>query len=103
MAQDWAKWFYSSKSWKQCREAYKASKHYLCEKHQDKGELVPGRIVHHKVKLTRRNIHDPTVTLNWDNLWLLCDDCHAEEHKRARRATRPGFAFDEQGRLVQEG
>ena len=39
-----------------------------------------GVIVHHKVHLSPDNIHNPEITLGWDNLELLCRDCHAKEH-----------------------
>ena len=45
------------------------------------GVYTPGKIVHHKIWLTPDNIHDTSITLNWDNLMLVCQDCHAKEHK----------------------
>ncbi|MBQ3894569.1 MAG: HNH endonuclease, partial [Clostridia bacterium] len=33
----------------------------------------------------------PSITLNWDNLELLCEACHREEHARRRwRADESG-------------
>lgn len=49
------------------------------------GIYKPGEIVHHKTELNANNINDPDVTLNWDNLMLLCRDCHAEVHKKNKR------------------
>ena len=46
------------------------------------GVYTPGKIVHHKIWLTPDNIHDTSITLNWDNLMLVCQDCHAKEHKK---------------------
>jgi predicted kinase len=37
---------------------------------------------HHKQELTLGNIHDPRITLNADNLEVLCHDCHNRKHKR---------------------
>ena len=45
------------------------------------GVYTPGKIVHHKIWLTPDNIHDTSITLNWDNLMLVCQDCHAKVHK----------------------
>lgn len=45
------------------------------------GIYTPGKIVHHKTRLTPDNIHDTSITLNWDNLMLVCQDCHAKVHK----------------------
>ena len=37
--------------------------------------------VHHKKPITDENINDPKITLNWDNMELLCKQCHDEERK----------------------
>lgn len=37
---------------------------------------------HHKVELTLDNIDDVNVTLNPDNIEVLCHDCHNAVHKR---------------------
>lgn len=44
----------------------------------DISELRP----HHKVELTLDNIDDVNVTLNPDNIEVLCHDCHNAAHKR---------------------
>lgn len=93
--QEFAKQFYSSKPWQECRAAYRKSVGGLCEVCLSKGLYVPGDIVHHKVHLNRHNIHDPNVTLNWNNLQLVCRDCHARLHGKDKR-----YTFDQYGRLV---
>ena len=40
--------------------------------------------VHHKIPLTPENIYNPEITLNWDNLELLCSSCHSIEHNKKR-------------------
>jgi len=50
-----------------------------------KGIIRHGDTVHHKVPITPENINDPEVTLNPDNLILLCRDCHALAHKKTKR------------------
>lgn len=99
MARAWAKAFYKSKAWEECRAAYIASVHGLCERCHAKGRLRPGKIVHHTCYLTRENINDPMVSLNFDNLEYLCQDCHNEEH-HAGASTREDCMFDEQGNLI---
>lgn len=78
--QDWASKFYHSKAWLACRRSYIASRIQidggLCEHCHRK----PGKIVHHKIYLTRRNVNDPTITLNHRNLEYVCQDCHNDEH-----------------------
>lgn len=96
MAREFAKKFYKSKAWKQCRQAYFASKHGLCERCSD-----AGKIVHHKVYINEFNINDADITLNADNLELLCQDCHNKEHFEKYSATVWGTEFDRDGNLVE--
>lgn len=92
-----AKRFYKSKAWRKCRDAYFISQHGLCERCGD-----PGLIVHHKVYIDAQNINDPRVTLNHDNLELLCLTCHNREHFKGADAVRDGLRFDENGDLIQD-
>ena len=39
-----------------------------------------GTIVHHKQHLNMQNINNPAITVSFDNLELLCLDCHNKEH-----------------------
>lgn len=79
---DFAKGFYQSKAWLDTRRAYAASVGGLCEDCLAKGLYTPGKIVHHVIPLTPDNITNPTVALSWDNLRLVCQDCHAAEHRQ---------------------
>ena len=97
MAKEFAKRFYSSKTWQDCRNEYAKKAHHLCENCLRKGIYKPGVIVHHVEELTPFNIENPEISLNFDNLELLCRDCHAEIHgtkgrwnaiNAARRAKR---------------
>lgn len=92
----YAESFYKSKAWQDCRNAFAKSKQGLCERCREKGKLKPGEIVHHKIHLTPFNIGDPTVTLDWNNLELVCRDCHAEEHQKKTKR----YKVDEAGRVV---
>lgn len=96
MAKEWAEWFYQSRSWKECRKAFLESKHSICDRC---GE--PADIVHHKEYLTPKNINDPRLTLSWNNLEALCQDCHNKEH-HGSNGLREGFYFDEEGNLKHE-
>lgn len=96
MAKEYAKHFYKSKEWKKCREAYYISQHGICERCGK-----PGEIVHHKIYITPGNINNPEVTLNFDNLELLCQDCHNKEH-HSSNVTAEGLMFDGDGNLVRE-
>lgn len=89
-----AKAFYESTAWRQTRA-------YILKR--DAGLCVhcgePGVIVHHKIELTPRNIDDPMITLNEDNLETVCRTCHAIIHE----GTPPiadGLAFDADGNII---
>ena len=101
MAQDFAKSFYSSKRWQDCRNAYAKRAHYLCENCLRKGIYRPGEIVHHKIEISPTNIYNPEVTLNFDNLENVCRECHAELHKKSIKDRR--YTIDEDGRVVING
>ena len=80
MAKPYAKRFYSSKAWQDCRNEYAKRRHHLCENCLRRGIYRPGTIVHHKIELDPVNIERPEITLNFDNLELLCRDCHSQIH-----------------------
>ena len=98
MAKDFAQGFYNSTAWKECREAYKRQQRFLCERCLAQGLLVPGEIVHHKIRITPATIDDPAVTLNFENLELLCRKHHEEEHRRER-----GRTFDRRYTIGPDG
>lgn len=89
----WAKSFYLSAAWVQTRAAYLMSQDYICERC---GE--PAKIVHHKCWLNKENINDTSVTLCWDNLEALCQDCHNKEHHKHEPTLR--YRFDAAGGIV---
>lgn len=93
---DYAETFYKSKAWQKCRESYAASVGGLCERCKANGIIKPGEIVHHKKHITPNNINDPNITLNYNNLELLCRDCHGEKHKRLKRR----YKIDKQGNVI---
>lgn len=101
MAKDFAKQFYSSKAWQDCRNEYASKRHYLCENCLARGIYRPGIIVHHKEEVTPVNICNPEITLNHRNLRLLCRDCHAEAHRASSKGRR--YLIAEDGRICVHG
>lgn len=103
MAREFSKAFYNSNEWKMCKQNYinkmPLNMRGLCEKCYAKGEHTLGKELHHKIHLTPNNIHDRNVTLNRENLILLCFDCHQNEH--GNRKQEKSYKFDEYGNLVQ--
>ena len=92
---EFAKRFYNSKAWQRCRASYIARVHGLCERCG-----AGGKIVHHKIYLSERNIDDPSVTLNHEHLELLCHECHNVEHMY-HPPVIDGLKFNEFGELVE--
>ena len=85
---EYAKSFYTGKQWKDTRDAYFKSKQGLCEKCLETCTITAGVIVHHKKPITQKNINNPNITLNWDNLQVLCRACHEKAHrKKSKRYT----------------
>jgi 5-methylcytosine-specific restriction endonuclease McrA len=91
---EFAKRFYKSSAWQKCRASYIVSVHGLCERCG-----AGGKIVHHKIYLSDKNINDVSVTLSHDNLELLCHDCHNIEHM-TKAPMASGLRFDNQGNII---
>ena len=83
--------FYKSNAWKLAREIKIRNANGKCERCGALGEEV-----HHKIRLTVENVNEPTISLNQDNLELLCKKCHNKEHKRFTKHQE----FDEDGNLI---
>ena len=88
--------FYQSPEWTKCRRAYIAYVGGLCERCKANGIIQAGRVVHHKIHLTAENYTRPEISLSFQNLELLCQSCHEEEHRGKRR-----YSFTEDGMVVE--
>lgn len=97
MAREFAKKFYNSAAWVKTSKAYAASRLFICERC---GEPAKKYVVHHKRHLTPQNINDPAVALSWDNLQLLCLDCHNTTHYAKQKRK---IFFDSSGQVVGVG
>lgn len=86
--------FYRSDQWKIARAMKIAAVGGRCEKC---GAI--GTEVHHIIHLTEKNVIDPEVCLNQENLLLLCNECHNKVHGRFE--SRSEFKFDENGNVVK--
>ena len=83
--------FYKSNAWLAARELKIMSVNGLCERC---GAI--GIEVHHKERLTVGNVNDSSVSLNLENLELLCRECHNKEHKRFSKEKE----FDDDGNFI---
>ena len=72
--------FYHSKAWRDLSYLLrlKSGKCQRCGRIADIKQLH----AHHKVLLTPSNINDISISLNPDNIEILCSSCHDEEHNR---------------------
>jgi 5-methylcytosine-specific restriction endonuclease McrA len=85
--------FYKSISWQVAREIKIRDANGKCERCGGLGEEV-----HHIIRLTVLNVTNPEISLNQENLELLCKKCHNSEHKRFSKSQQ----FDEDGNLVMK-
>ena len=80
MAKEYAKLFYKSDKWLQCKKSFIAERRAidggLCQRCRKRY----GYIVHLRQHITPENITDPMVTLSHTNLEYLCQECHNKEH-----------------------
>ena len=83
--------FYKSAAWQVARQIKYQEQDGRCERCKRVGEEV-----HHKIRLTVDNVSDSSVSLNQNNLELLCKDCHNKEHKRFSKEKE----FDDEGNLI---
>lgn len=98
---EFAKKFYKSKQWQQCRKLYIAERTLIdggvCEICHEK----TGYIVHHKIMLTAENITDPNIALNKNNLQYVCKDCHDRiDGHFIRNVVQQYCKFDESGQPI---
>ena len=100
MAQEFAKAFYNSPAWIRTRKLYAKSKDGLCERCLAKGLYTPGKIVHHRIYLDDAGLRDPNIALSFDNLELLCQDCHNKEHNR--KDPERCYSFDAYGNIISK-
>ena len=97
MAEPWADKFYKSKRWQKCRKGYVEIMNGICEVCGDIGSEV-----HHVIELTRENVSDPMIALNYENFQLLCHSCHDKTKKnRLGAPIREDVRFDEMGNLIE--
>ncbi len=73
--------FYCRKDYLDLAQACKIKSGGVCAKCGGVFDISELR-AHHKVELTLDNIDDVNVTLNPDNIEVLCHDCHNAAHKR---------------------
>ena len=96
MALDYSQKFYNSKAWRECAKMVRETHHYICQECNNYGNQV-----HHIKEITPDNITDPNITLNKDNLQLLCEECHNSK-RRTHKDIEDGLKFDTNGNLINK-
>jgi len=84
--------FYKSDTWKLARQIKIKQANGKCERCGNVGEEV-----HHKRRLTVDNVKDVSISINPENLELLCKQCHNKEHGRFTKQQM----FDKNGNLIK--
>ena len=88
MAQEFAKKLYVSDEWRSFRYNLIQERGPVCQQCSRVMVDTSKLIGHHKIILTPQNINDLSVTLNKDNVDLICFDCHNKEHGRYGYTTK---------------
>ena len=78
---------YVSWKYRKCKKGFIKFKGGLCEECLKEGIINPGTKkqpleVHHKIPLTDENINDPSITMNWENMELLCKKHHDKKKEK---------------------
>ena len=74
--------FYNSKAWRDLAYAQKVAAGGKCQRCKKDVMDWKHLIAHHRIELDDGNIHSPEITLNPNNIEIVCMDCHNREHKR---------------------
>lgn len=82
--------FYNSKNWKVFRLTLINERRNNCAYCKkiiaDSKEII----AHHKTELTIGNVHDTNISLNPENIDIICFTCHNKEHRRFDFREKPG-------------
>lgn len=74
--------FYSSESWQQFRTAIIAERGPVCQKCKKVIANSFDCILHHTKELSPENVIDYNISLNPENILIVCHDCHDKVHIR---------------------
>lgn len=74
--------FYASEEWINLRLTLINERGNVCSHCKEIIARSKDLIGHHRVELTPENVHDVMISLNPDNIDLVCFDCHNKMHNR---------------------
>ena len=74
--------FYTTKAWRDLAYSLKIQANGSCNRCGHNVIDFKYLIGHHKIELSEDNVEDVSVSLNPDNIEVICHDCHNKEHRR---------------------
>ena len=74
--------FYCGKAWRDLCYCLKLNAGGRCAHCGEIIEDFSFLIGHHKIELTEDNVNDSNISLNPDNIEIICLNCHNKEHRR---------------------
>lgn len=79
--------FYWSKAWRDLSYLLKVQRGGKCERCGARAKSIGGLIGHHKTELTEDNVDNANISLNPDNIEVICQRCHnaIDTHDRFHR------------------
>jgi len=83
--------FYQNPAWRRLRARKFASACGLCERCKAKGVIRPGKEVHHIIPIEK----NWELRYSFENLILLCAECHNAEHDRVSSLQRFNKLWEE--------
>lgn len=89
-------WFYNTRAWKKVRWIVLHKYRGICQTCGKRGFEV-----HHIIPLSPSNVHDASISLNPDNLMLLCTSCH-NAMRSPESEVRSDVEFNKYGDLTQK-
>jgi hypothetical protein len=82
------------------KHAYFKKAKGLCEICLSKGLIKQGEIVHHVIEMDSEKIRNERLAYGFDNLQLVCRECHAKIHERERGIRKKRYLIDNNGRVT---
>ena len=74
--------FYCTQEWRDLSYNSKIAAGGKCSRCGYIADKMSELIGHHKIELTEDNVDDPNISLNPENIEVICQQCHNKEHRR---------------------
>lgn len=74
--------FYCTQAWQDLSYNSKIAARGKCSRCGYIADKMSELIGHHKIELTEDNVDDPNISLNRENIEVICQQCHNKQHRR---------------------